>query len=1104
MKGNFMLSYVCWTVAAIIFFIGLILYKKIPSSDVRYLNQSDKKNKNNRFVITRSDTVTHTSVTVWKMSIIFFVAVGTILFSTENAYGKENLSVQTDSYIYYTTSSPGYITVSGRVTGPSDNEVCVCISEDVPSEDADLGGNIAAPSEDGSFVIKDISVDFAESESKCLYVCALDNEGNMAYSRVEVLYDKENPEITLISGTYNSKWGRTYVAGNYFNLILRITDDVSGADRYVLKADGNVIEESELTGEYVYISEPASSDFACTRYTLEVSDRAGRTVECVLTGDSVYFDNSSPIIDVSSDIDGIFNDGTYYYPSFPQFNIRITEGSESSSESGISSGVFSMDYIDCVSVSVDDIINGAFSISADSSLWLSSNQYGRCLVQATDKAGNETREEMNIYVDTLAPVISISSDAIYICGENELTVPFIVTDIGSGVAQTYPADIADTILRSPFYGCISASATDNVGNSSEEMVFGPFLVENEADFIANTSLNISLPDEYSSDISGRLIYNEPVEMIISVSNVYSDIKSIRVEIYDKDELIYEKENDGQSDITVLLDRESFDLKVAVIVTGKTGHCITREILIGTDYTAPVVETVYEPYCNGTGRLVLDINERHLNDSSVEVRVNDVDVPVILVSEDEEHYEAVLEYEDEGKYCFEVSCTDCAGNSMILPTIEMVVDKTPPDIDITFSEDISSGYVDHFISAYLNVSDSYPNPQSTYYTINGGDKIYPFIGNNDSTTVINVTQEGEFLLYFESTDLAGNTSGLISSPAFITDVTSPKIEFEDNIAVSITDLYLNPDSAYVTLECYNHDNPENLIDVNEESGNISYWISELPYEKEYDDIYILQTGAADYAGNYSEAAKTYIVNRFGSDFFPAVTEGQNIDGLYLTNVGEVIVTEANLSGLVNNRGEVIVTHNGIPLTEELPESQISVSSYTGEDGKLIYEYHLNEELFMEDGVYDIRIISEDLAGNINDSDDADKGFTCRFAIDGEAPVLVASDIEDNMVVKDKGTDIHVFAEDNLMLNSVEIFVNDVEVPITGNNGFYTVHLDESNDYQQVCIIARDEAGNESVLEYKSILVSANPFVRWYRNTAMFVGSLMDFVGMILLMIYKHKF
>jgi hypothetical protein len=213
----------------------------------------------------------------------------------------------------------------------------------------------------------------------------------------------------------------------------------------------------------------------------------------------------------------------------------------------------------------------------------------------------------------------------------------------------------------------------------------------------------------------------------------------------------------------------------------------------------------------------------------------------------------------------------------------------------------------------------------------------------------------------------------------------------------------------------------------------------------------------------------------------------IDGKYVKKETDVILTETNVDSLKSETVKVTLTKNGTP-TDLVKGKDYDVTESGGKGQWSQYKYVIKKELFSGDGRYTVALFSEDAAGNINETIDETKEAEISFGIDKTAPVIVPIDIESGEQYPVENKSVTVSIKDNLVLAGATVYLNGKKVENKADGENYTFDIQSSNDKQQVKIVAIDAAGNELAKEVNDLLVSTNPFVRWYNNTPVFAGSI----------------
>lgn len=291
----------------------------------------------------------------------------------------------------------------------------------------------------------------------------------------------------------------------------------------------------------------------------------------------------------------------------------------------------------------------------------------------------------------------------------------------------------------------------------------------------------------------------------------------------------------------------------------------------------------------------------------------------------------------------------------------------------------------------------------------------------------------------------------------------------------------------------------------------------------DGIYVLTVTMKDKAGHSTESHVKFTINRFGSvyeysDYLSSLIKD---GGQYIAKNGDaaitddLVITEYNADRIVRGSLKIVITRDGETIdTKFAANPEASDSTAIGSSGWYQYVYTISKDNFIEDGVYNITITSEDATGNTSTSvpdNSIDKNGdkildVMTFTVDTTAPEIRNIVGLDKKIVNAQEQLVKYTIVDVGGLKQVDVVVNGQTVDtITdfGNDlnsfsGEFT--LSESNDAQTVQIKVTDLAGNitdtasddfnpgELYVFNDVITVSTNFFVRWYANTALFWGSI----------------
>ena len=270
-------------------------------------------------------------------------------------------------------------------------------------------------------------------------------------------------------------------------------------------------------------------------------------------------------------------------------------------------------------------------------------------------------------------------------------------------------------------------------------------------------------------------------------------------------------------------------------------------------------------------------------------------------------------------------------------------------------------------------------------------------------------------------------------------------------------------------------------------------------------YSVTATLTDMAGNETTKTIVFSANRFGSVYtFDSFLK--SIEGKYTNTEQDVVFTETNVDTLDHESIKLKLVKNGTP--SDLKEGNDYTITTSGGNGQWSqYKYVVNKALFADDGNYRLTIYSMDAAGNVNENIDESKKAEISFGIDKTNPVIVPIDFESGKQYPVEVKNVKVEVKDNLVLESVKIYLNGEEVEYTVDGETYTFDIPKSNSKQDVKIVAVDAAGNKQPIEITDFLVNDNFFVRWYNNTPLFIGSIIGVVvialGIVSLILFGKK-
>jgi len=328
-----------------------------------------------------------------------------------------------------------------------------------------------------------------------------------------------------------------------------------------------------------------------------------------------------------------------------------------------------------------------------------------------------------------------------------------------------------------------------------------------------------------------------------------------------------------------------------------------------------------------------------------------------------------------------------------------------------------------------------------------------------------------------------------------DKTAPVLTIEDVLdksanngtvapRITYTDINLDLEEVEITLTGVNKGEVEyEAVKKDVEHGEeLTY--NDFAHTKDVDDVYTLYAHAIDLAGNVTTQTISFSCNRFGSVF--DLSSIKDMLGKYNQQERTIVVTETNVDALDLEAVRVTLTKNGTPV-DLIAGTDYTVQMVGGEGTWHQYIYKIESALFQDDGSYSLYLYTVDAAGNVNENIDDTKEAQIAFGIDKTKPIVTPIDLESNVQYPVESKTVSFEIKDNLLLQSVKIYLNDEEVTYIEDGDSYIFDIPMSNQEQTVRAIATDAAGNEEEALVEDFLVTTNFFIRWYYNTPLFIGS-----------------
>ena len=584
--------------------------------------------------------------------------------------------------------------------------------------------------------------------------------------------------------------------------------------------------------------------------------------------------------------------------------------------------------------------------------------------------------------------------------------------------------------------------------------------------------------------------------------------------------------------TITVNNNSNNIVVLVKMTDRAGNTSEKQIEFSIDKTNPVIEVkydnnvpdeTYKDIFKANRTATIKITERNFNGKDVIHRITNTDgvIPALSAWEehkntdnpDETYYTATIAYAADGDYTFDISYSDLADNAAEkFAQHKFTIDKTIPTVVVSYDNNtaLNGNYYKADRTATItivehNFDSSRVNVVGTA-TDNGTALSFPatstWTSNGDThTATINYSSDSKYTFDIEFLDMAGNPIADYTTEEFFVDKTAPTLEISgvaDKSAnngtvapvVTYSDTNFNKDAVNIELSGVSNGKVNYAGSAEDIANGQKFTYADFEKVQNVDDIYTLTATLTDMAGNETTKTIVFSANRFGSVYtFDSFLK--SIEGKYTNTEQDVVFTETNVDTLDRESIKLKLVKNGTP--SDLKEGNDYTITTSGGNGQWSqYKYVVNKALFADDGNYRLTIYSMDAAGNVNENIDESKKAEISFGIDKTNPVIVPIDFESGKQYPVEVKNVKAEVKDNLVLESVKIYLNGEEVEYKVDGEAYTFDIPEANEKQNVEFVAVDAAGNEYKLQVDDFLVSTNIFVRWYNNTPLFIGSIIGVV------------
>ena len=617
--------------------------------------------------------------------------------------------------------------------------------------------------------------------------------------------------------------------------------------------------------------------------------------------------------------------------------------------------------------------------------------------------------------------------------------------------------------------------------------------------------------------------------------------------------------------------QSNDIEIRVNATDHSGNKMaTVKYRCGIDTIGPKITVSYdnnsaqnEKYFKADRTATIKVVDRNVDNGKIHINTQ-VSVPGSFSYSSgggngaNDTWTKKLYYNKDGDYTLDLpNCTDALGNKATV-TYEgtapkaFTIDKTIPVIYVTFDNNSSQNgkYYKDPRTATVRIHEH--NFRASDVKINQtaniqkGNVSAPGVsgfggGGDDHSASINYSNDGNYTIEVNYTDLAGNPAKVVKVDEFVIDRTKPVVKFvtpdknnmvfQDAIAPQIeySDINTTRGMASISLKGMKKSNVLEVVEdtFSDYQGTVRF--ENLKKVRENDDIYIATAVVTDLAGNEESVSITFSVNRFGSTYdYNNDSFTTNLVQNYFTNQeGDVVLREINVNKLTERSLTLYKDGDNRKLVEG---TDFKVDENTV-NGHYEYIYTIFAKNFEEEGNYNIIATSKDEAKNTNSNssvkgNDGSNEVPLRFAIDKTEPSNEVTGVD---ITKNKFTEseitldirpldnmnavakflVRVLDKDKNVLQEFEMSGEELAKYLEEHDGVYQLTVEQNTGWQTIEIVTTDAAGNTST-DYTiadntayNVLVTPNLFVQYINRLPLVLLTVAAVAGIIFFIIWKRK-
>ncbi|MCY3410549.1 MAG: SBBP repeat-containing protein [Candidatus Heimdallarchaeota archaeon] len=639
-------------------------------------------------------------------------------------------NVSTDTSIIYVDSVVPVVDITSPTSGNYDTtDLTFTYTID---EDSDYTTKIFINGvENNTNIASGSTLTLSQGETN-ITIQVIDELGNISTDTSIVFVDSVAPVVDITSPT----------SGNYDTTDLSFTYSITESSDYQTKIFINGVENTTniVSGSILNLGQGE------TNITIKVIDELGN----VSTDTSiVYIDSIAPVIDITSPKSG------NYDATDLSFTYSITENS---------------DYVTKILInSVDNTTN----IASGSTITLDQGE-SNITIQVTDDLGNVSVQTVIVYVDSIAPTVSITSPSgLYNSPDQILSYTisdqstFTTEIIINGVTNTTNIASGSTVTLSEGENTVQIRVVDEAGNIATSDVqiiidtIGPIITISEPDatYYRTDSVNINYA---ITELTSTEVWLDGVKNTSAIESGY----------------LWNSLSEGNHNLTIYAEDQA-------------GNIDVESVVFIIDLTAPTVNIISpttKAYANGSIALEYTSTGNYL-----EIYINGVKNTTNLQSG------SILDL-DEASYNLTIMVMDLAGNQAT-SDVQFLVDYTSPVLTI-LTPDAGIGNDDN-----ISISYSFSDSVNTDVFLDG--VLNSSITNSGFLWVVS---EGIHNVTIRIEDAAGNSA--VDTVIFEVDLTIPPLSIFTLTGMTIyqAELELNYSVAESVLTTIYIDNVANTTSI----------------------------------------------------------------------------------------------------------------------------------------------------------------------------------------------------------------------------------------------------------------------------------------------------